>query len=125
MKVLRSTLLAAAALVAAACGDKVNVVQQTPTRNVLSVVVSPGTLTLVVTQTAQLTAAVSADSGAVTTPVVWSTTDGTKVSVEIWGRHSPDWRIAQRYWGERRAAAWTGLHSRVIVREWTCDRSQK
>ncbi|HVT41260.1 MAG TPA: Ig-like domain-containing protein [Gemmatimonadaceae bacterium] len=86
MKVLRSTLLAAAALVAAACGDKVNVVQQTPPHNVLSVVVSPATLTLVKSQTAQLTAAVSADSGAVTTPLVWTSSDATKVSVDNTGK---------------------------------------
>ena len=86
MKVLRSSLIAAAALVAAACGDKVNVVQPVTPHAVHSVIVSPATLTLVVTQTATLTAAVTADSGAVVTPIVWSTSDATKVSVDQTGK---------------------------------------
>jgi hypothetical protein len=81
MKVLRSILLAAAALVAVACGDKVNVVQPTPaTPAVQSVTVAPSTATIIVGQTLNLTAAVSADAGATYT-VAWTTSDASKVSV--------------------------------------------
>jgi hypothetical protein len=81
MKVLRSTLLAAVAVVAAACGDKVNVVQATPpTPQVNSVTVSPATANLTVGQTLNMVAAVNADAGATYT-VAWTTSDASKVSV--------------------------------------------
>ena len=73
MKVLRSTLFVATAAFVAACGDKVNVQgPATTTPAVHSVSVAPATATLTNGQTLQLTAAVSADVGATTTPVVWS-----------------------------------------------------
>ena len=50
MKVLRFSLVAAAAVFAAACGDKVNVVgpetPTTPTPDVTSVTVAPATATM-------------------------------------------------------------------------------
>ena len=76
MRVLRSSLLVAAtALVAAACGDKVNITPPAvipPTLH--GIVVAPSTATISVLQTVQLTAAVSADAG-VTATVTWTTTN--------------------------------------------------
>jgi hypothetical protein len=76
MRVLRSSLfVAVTALVAAACGDKVNVTPPAvipPTLH--GIVVAPATATITVGQTVQLTAAVSADAG-VTATVSWSTTN--------------------------------------------------
>jgi hypothetical protein len=75
MKVLRSTFVAAAAIFAAACGDKVEIVQ--PTTNttpvVNSVTVSPSSVTLSVGQTLTFTAIVDVSNGAATT-VTWNTT---------------------------------------------------
>ena len=85
MKVLRSTLFAATAVVFAACGDKVTVTQPAAaTPQVLSVSVAPSTATMSVTSPAStltLTAAISADAGATTTPVTWTSSDAAKVSV--------------------------------------------
>jgi hypothetical protein len=76
MRVLRSSLfVAVTALVAAACGDKVNVTPPAvipPTLH--GIVVAPSTATISVLQTVQLTAAVSADAG-VTPTVTWTTTN--------------------------------------------------
>lgn len=73
MKVLRSTLVAAVALVGAACGDKVTVQGpvDTTTAKVNSVTVSPSAATLNVGQTVTLTAVVDASNGAATT-VTWA-----------------------------------------------------
>lgn len=85
MKVIRSTLVAAVAVVAAACGDKVNIIQPTTgAGGVNSVVVSPATATMSVGQTVNFTAAVNADAGIATT-VTWSSGDATKVSVSATG----------------------------------------
>lgn len=75
MKVLRSTFVAAAAIFAAACGDKVEIVQPTSntTPTVNSVTVSPSSVTLSVGQTLTFTAIVDVSNGAATT-VTWNTT---------------------------------------------------
>ena len=77
MKVLRSTLLVAAAVFTAACGDKVTVpptVTTTITPQVHSVTVAPNTATLTASQPLTLTAAVTADAGAAVTPINWTAT---------------------------------------------------
>ena len=73
MKVLRSTLfVAATAIIAAACGDKVNVQgPTTATPKINSVQVAPSSATISVGQSVTLTAAVNADAG-LTTTTVWS-----------------------------------------------------
>lgn len=72
MKVLRSTLVAAVAVIAAACGDKVTVPPQTvATAQIRSVSVSPAATTLAVGQAVNLSVAVVADSGLSYT-VSWS-----------------------------------------------------
>jgi len=76
MKVLRSSFVAAAAIFAAACGDKVEIVQPTtptPTPTVNSVTVSPSSVTLSVGQSLTFTAIVDVSNGAATT-VTWNTT---------------------------------------------------
>ncbi len=76
MKVLRSTFVAAAAIFAAACGDKVEIIQPTTpasTPTVNSVTVSPSSVTLSVGQTLSFTAIVDVSNGAATT-VTWNTT---------------------------------------------------
>jgi hypothetical protein len=83
MKVLRSTVVAAVAFVAVACGDKVTVAgppatDTTPTVN--SVSVAPATATLNVGQTVTFSAAVNASNGAATT-VTWASSDPSKVSM--------------------------------------------
>jgi hypothetical protein len=84
MRVLRSSLfVAATAIIAAACGDKVNVVgpsSGTGTLKIQSVVVAPNPATITAGTSVQLTAAVSADAG-VTTTVVWSTTNSGVATV--------------------------------------------
>ena len=87
MKVLRSTLVAAVAILAAACGDKVNVVGPSTadtTPKVNSVTVSPSTATMSIGQTVSFTAAVDVSNGAATT-VTWSSSDASKVSVSTAG----------------------------------------
>ncbi len=73
MRVLRSSLfVAATAIIAAACGDKVNIVQPGGTAGKInSVQVAPSSATISVGQTVTLTAAVNADVG-ITTSVAWS-----------------------------------------------------
>lgn len=83
MKVLRSTVVAAVAFFAVACGDKVTVAgppssDTTPT--VTSVSVAPATATLNVGQTVTFSAAVNTTNGAATT-VTWTSSDPTKVSM--------------------------------------------
>jgi len=82
MRVLRSSLLvAAAAFFAAACGDKVNIVQPgNAALKIESVSVSPTSSTISVGQTTTLTAAVNADAG-VTTSVAWSTSSSASATV--------------------------------------------
>jgi len=82
MKVLRSTLIAGAAFFAAACGDKVNVVQPTPA--VHSISVSPATATMSIGDKITLQAAVVADAGVATT-VTWASGDATKATVDATG----------------------------------------
>jgi len=88
MKVLRFSLVAAAAVFAAACGDKVNVVgpetPTTPTPDVTSVTVAPATATMSVGETVNMTASVTAINGAAAT-VTWSSSDATKASVSATG----------------------------------------
>ncbi len=81
MRVLRSSLfVAATAIIAAACGDKVNLTQTTPTLKIESVIVAPNPATINAGQSVQLTAAVSADAG-VTTTVAWSTSNSAVATV--------------------------------------------
>ena len=93
MKVLRSTLVAAVAIFAAACGDKVTVAGPTAVTltstttttpvvpgKVNSVSVAPATATLTVGQQIKMTAAVNADAGIAAT-VTWTSSDATKASV--------------------------------------------
>lgn len=86
MKVLRSSFVAAVAIFAAACGDKVNIVQPstTVTSAVTMVAVAPGTATMSIGQTVSFTAVVTATGTAATT-VTWNSTDATKVSVSAAG----------------------------------------
>jgi hypothetical protein len=85
MKVLRSTLVAAVAFVAAACGDKVTVTEQGPdtTVKVLSVTVSPANVVMNIGQSVTFTAVVDVQNGAAT-GVTWSPTSGA-VSVSAAG----------------------------------------
>lgn len=88
MKVLRSTLVIGLAAFAAACGDKVNIVQptsETPVPTINGVTVTPGTATLSIGQTVNFTAAVDASNGAATT-VTWGSSDASKVSVDASGK---------------------------------------
>ena len=86
MRVLRMSLfVAATAIVAAACGDKVNVVgpgsgTTTPTAKINGVLVAPNAATISVNQSVQLTAVVDADAG-VTATVAWSTSASGAASV--------------------------------------------
>lgn len=88
MKVLRSSFVAAVAIFAAACGDKVNIVQPdtntTVTSGVTAVAVAPGTATMSIGNTVSFTAAVTATGTAATT-VTWSSSDASKVSVSATG----------------------------------------
>ena len=75
MRVLRSSLfVAATAIIAAACGDKVNILQPNTTTGaaINSVQVAPSTATISVGQAVQLSVAVNATTG-VTPTVTWST----------------------------------------------------
>lgn len=89
-KFFRSTLLTgilAAGL--AACGDDVTVVDPPapvpPTPQVRGVTVTPDNVTVAPGQTVQMTANVTADSGATPT-VTWSTSDATKATVDATGK---------------------------------------
>ncbi len=97
MKVLRSTLVAAVAIFAAACGDKVTVAGPTAVTltstttttpvvpgKVNSVSIAPATATLTIGQTITMIAAVNADAGIATT-VTWTSSDATKASVSAAG----------------------------------------
>lgn len=99
MKVLRSTLVAAVAIFAAACGDKVTVAGPTAVTltsttttttvpavagKVNSVSIAPATATLTIGQTITMIAAVNADAGIATT-VTWTSSDATKASVSTAG----------------------------------------
>lgn len=84
MKVLRSTLVAAAAMFAAACGDKVEIVQPGPAAaGINSVSVSPASVVMNVGQSVTFTAIVDATGGAATT-VTWSSS-GAGVTVTAGG----------------------------------------
>lgn len=76
MRVLRMSLfVAATAIIAAACGDKVvlpTTTTTTPTAKINGVLVAPNAATISVNQSVQLTAVVDADAG-VTATVAWST----------------------------------------------------
>jgi len=74
MRVLRSSLfVAATAIIAAACGDKVTIPPATTVAGKIeSVQVAPSTATISVGQTVQLSAAVNADAG-ITATVAWTT----------------------------------------------------
>src|SRR5665213_2534511 len=83
MRVLRSSLfVAATAIVAAACGDKVNVTQApTGTGNAInSVIVTPSTATITSGQTVTLTASVNTTAG-VTATVAWTTSSSASASI--------------------------------------------
>ena len=99
MKVLRYSALAAVAMFAAACGDKVTVAGPTAVTltstttttttpvvpgKVNSITVAPAAVTLTVGQAVTLVAAVNADAGVATTHT-WSSSDATKVSVSTAG----------------------------------------
>ncbi len=72
MRVLRLSLIAATAVIAAACGDKVNVVgPSNGAGKIESVLVAPSSATISVGQAVTLTAAVNVDNG-VTATVAWS-----------------------------------------------------
>jgi hypothetical protein len=85
MKVLRSTLIVAAAVFTAACGDKVTippaVTNPAPTPVVHTVTVAPATATLTNGGSVSLSAAVTADAGAVTTPIVWTSSASSIAAV--------------------------------------------
>jgi hypothetical protein len=85
MKVSRSIFVAAAAFVAAACGDKVEIIQPTnsTTATVNSVTVSPANVSMSIGQSVTFTAVVDVSNGAATT-VTWSPTSGA-VSVTAAG----------------------------------------
>lgn len=82
MRVLRSSLfVAATAIIAAACGDKVTVPAQTTTAaKINSVQVAPSTASITVGQSITLTAAVNADAG-LTTTTTWSTSSAAAATV--------------------------------------------
>ena len=81
MRVLRSSLfVAATAVIAAACGDKVNIVQPSNTATINSVLVTPSTATISVGQTVVLTASVNASTG-VTPTVAWTTSSSAAASL--------------------------------------------
>ena len=97
MKVLRYSAVAAVAIFAAACGDKVTVAGPTAVTltstttttttttpvapgKINSIAVAPAAVTLTIGQAVTLVAAVNADPGVATT-VTWSTSDATKVTV--------------------------------------------
>jgi len=81
MRVLRLSLVAATAVIAAACGDKVNVVgPSNGAGKIESVLVAPSAATISVGQTVTLTAAVNADAG-VTPTVAWSTSSSATASL--------------------------------------------
>ncbi len=92
MRVLRMSLfVAATAIVAAACGDKVNVLgpgsgttTTTTPAKINSVIVAPAAATITVGQQVQLTAAVNADAG-ITPTVTWSTTSSASATVSQTG----------------------------------------
>jgi hypothetical protein len=86
MRVLRSSLfVAATAIIAAACGDKVNIVQPTSTvGGIQSVQVAPSTATISVGGTVQLTASVNTDPG-VTATVAWTTSSAAAATVSSSG----------------------------------------
>jgi len=91
MRVLRMSLfVAATAIVAAACGDKVNVLgpgsggTTTPTAKINGVLVAPNAATISVLQQVQLTAVVDADAG-ITATVAWSTTSSAAATVSQTG----------------------------------------
>ncbi len=72
MRVLRLSLVAATAIIAAACGDKVTVAGPSSTAlKIESVLVAPSSATISVGQAVTLTAAVNVDAG-VTATVAWS-----------------------------------------------------
>ena len=87
MKIFRSTLLVTAtALFAAACGDKINLPTTVPTGgNITNVIVAPNSATLTVGQTANLTAAVTADAG-VTYTIAWTSSAAGRGRWKPWMR---------------------------------------
>jgi Bacterial Ig-like domain (group 2) len=93
MRVLRSSLfVAATAIIAAACGDKINLptgnntttTTTTTTAKINSVLVAPNSATITVGQQVQLTAVVDADAG-ITPTVTWSTTSSASATVSQTG----------------------------------------
>ena len=101
MKVLRYSAVAAVAIFAAACGDKVTVAGPTAVTltstttttttttpvapgKINSIAVAPAAVTLTIGQAVTLVAAVNADPGIATT-VTWSSSDATKASVSTAG----------------------------------------
>lgn len=86
MRVLRSSLfVAATAIIAAACGDKVNIVQPTSAAGAIqSVQVAPSTATISVGGTVQLTAAVNASAG-ITPTVAWTSSSAAAATVSSSG----------------------------------------
>lgn len=101
MKVLRYSAIAAVAIFAAACGDKVTVAGPTAVTltttttttttttpvapgKINSIAVAPAAVTLTIGQAVTLVAAVNADPGVALT-VTWSSSDATKASVSAAG----------------------------------------
>ena len=99
MKVIRYSAVAAVAIFAAACGDKVTVAGPTAVTltttttttttpvapgKINSIAVAPAAVTLTIGQAVTLVAAVNADPGIATT-VTWSSSDATKASVSTAG----------------------------------------
>ena len=99
MKVLRYSAIAAVAIFAAACGDKVTVAGPTAVTltstttttttpvvpgKINSIAVAPAAVTLTIGQAVTLVAAVNADPGVALT-VTWSSSDATKASVSTAG----------------------------------------
>jgi hypothetical protein len=91
MRVLRLSLfVAATAIIAAACGDKINLptgnttTTTTTTAKINGVLVAPNAATISVLQQVQLTAVVDADAG-ITATVTWSTTSSAAATVSQTG----------------------------------------
>ena len=90
-RVVRSTLVGILTIVAAACGDKVTVppavITPTPTPGtaVLSVTVSPSSVSLAVGDKVTMAATVVAEAGQTNRGVTWSSSDATIASVDANG----------------------------------------
>ena len=123
MKIFRSTLLVTAtAMFVAACGDKVVIPPPTAPivgTNITNVIVAPGSATLTVGQTVNLSAAVTADAGVAYT-VAWSSSDLSKASVSSTGMvtalvATPGVAICAKATATVGASAQTGCASVIVT----------